>query len=447
MHTDVRITIIGAGSAEFSAGIVRDLCVHPGLHGSHITFMDVDRRRLEMIGRLAERLAGELGADLTFAQATDREEALKGADFVLNTAQVGGHTWTEAQRALAEKHGYYRGASLHNFGQATFFLEVARDVERLCPDAWLIQSANPVFEGCTLMTRETGVKVLGLCHGHYGYRSVARVLGLDLEHVSAQMPGFNHWIWMTDFRYKGQDAYPLLDEWIETKAEAYWAETDHTRTYGDNQMTRAAIHQYRVFGLMPIGDTPRMVGWWYHTGLQAKQRWYGHLGGFDSEIGWQQYLDRQSERVRQIEEVVLDETKLVSQTFKPVQSDEQIVPIVNALVNDVQGLYQVNIPNEGQIIKGFPEDLVIECQGVVSGAGIRGVSVPPFPAKLVAGAMIPRWHKAELMVSALQSGDRDLLLLYLLNDQRTRSLEQAEALLDEWLVDSRNERLARLFGV
>ena len=445
MGTEVKITIIGAGSATFSAGIVRDLCVNPGLHGSHVVLMDIDQRRLDMIERLAQRLSDELGAGLSFSQTLDRQQALQGADFVLNTAQVGGHDWTETQRSLAEERGYYRGVRLHNFGQALFHLDVARDVERICPDAWLIQSANPVFEACTLMHRETNIHVLGLCHGHYGYREIARVLGLDLEHVSAQMPGFNHWIWMTDFRYKGQDAYPLLDEWIETEAEAYWANDD--RGFGANQMRRAAIHQYRLFGLMPIGDTPRQVGWWYHTDLATKQRWYGPTGGFDSEIGWGQYLERIGERVRRVEEVALDEDKLVSDTFKPVQSGEQIVPIIDSLVHDVERSFQVNIPNQGQIVKGFPEDLVIECQGMVSGAGIRGVSAPPFPPKLMAGAMIPCWHRAELMVQALRSGDRGLLLLYLLEDHRTRSLEQAEALLDEWLVDERNGRIRRLFGI
>lgn len=444
MATDIKITIIGAGSATFSAGIVRDLCVNRGLHGSRVVFMDVDRRRLDMIALLAERLSQELGAGLHFSKTMDRAEALQGADFVINTAQVGGHDWTEAQRRLAEKHGYYRGAGLHSFGQAAFFLEVARDIERICPHAWMIQSANPVFEGCTLMSRETNVKVVGLCHGHYGYRRIAEVLGLEREHVSAQSPGFNHWIWMTDFRYKGQDAYPLLDEWIESKAEAYWATTDNTRTFSDNQMTRAAIHQYRLFGLMPIGDTPRQAGWWYHTDLETKKRWYGHLGGFDSEIGWSQYLERIGERVRQVERAALDASKPITDTFPPVQSDEQIVPIINALVNDVRGIYQVNIPNRGPILQGFPEDLVVECQGVVDASGIRGIAVPPLPRKLMAGAMIPRWKRAELFVEALRSRDRDLLLLYLLEDPRTRSLAQAELLLEEWLADPRNERVIRL---
>jgi len=444
MSTDVKIAIVGAGSATFAAGIVRDLCLTPELHGSHVALMDVDAHRLEMIDRMARRLSGELGAGLSFSVTQAREPALTGADFVLNTAQVGGHDWTEAQRTLAEEHGYYRGTRLHNLGQAAFFLEVARDIERVCPNAWLIQSANPVFEGCTLMHRETNVKVLGLCHGHYGYLQIARVLGLEADSVSAQCPGYNHWIWMTDFRYRGKDAYPLLDEWIETSSEAYWADDD--RPFGANQMRRAAIHLYRLFGAMPIGDTPRMAGWWYHTSLETKQEWFGPLGGFDSEIGWGQYLKNVAERAATVERAALDERTPITDTFRPVQSREQIVPIINALVNDVEGLYQVNIPNTGQIVKGFPENLVVECQGIVSAAGIRGVSAPPFTPRLMAGAMIPRWKEAEQFVECLRSGDRNLLLIHLLEDHRTRSLEQAEALLDAWFSDSRNDRVARLFG-
>jgi alpha-galactosidase len=260
------------------------------------------------------------------------------------------------------------------------------------------------------------------------------------------MPGFNHWVWMTDFRYKGEDAYPLLDRWIETEAEAYWARDD--REFWD-QLSRGAIHQYQLHGLMPIGDTVHSGGWWHHTDLETKQRWYGRLGGFASEMGWQQYLDKVSETVRVVERAASDEERPVSETFKPALEhvgDEQIVPIIDSLVNDVERIYQVNIPNRGQIIQGFPEDLVVECQGVVSGAGIRGATVPPFPPKLMVGAMIPRWHRAELMVNALREGDRDVLLLYLLYDQRTRSLEQAEGLLAEWLADPRSERVARLVG-
>jgi alpha-galactosidase len=450
MGTSVKICIIGAGSAQFSAGIVRDLCVNPGLAGSHVVLMDVDEKRLEFVLRLAERLSHELKAPISFSKTNDRHAALQGADFVLNTAQVGGHQWSEDQRKLGEKHGYYRGTKLHNFPQMHLFLDVARDIERICPEAWLIQSGNPVFEGCSLMHRETKLKILGLCHGHYGYLEIAHTLGLEPEYVTAQTQGFNHWIWLTDFRYKGQDAYPLLDEWIETKAEDYWAKSSFE--FWDNQMSRAAIHLYKMFGRMPIGDTPRTcenlgIGWWYHTDLAEKKRWYGDLGGFDSELGWQNYLERLEDKIVDIERAVIDESLKVTDIFPAIQSKEQIVPIINSLVNDVEAAYQVNIPNRGGIIKGFPENLVVECQGVVSGSGIRGLNQEPLPANLVAGAMNPRWSQAECMIEAMRLGDYQLLLSFLLMDQRTRSLEQAEGYLREWFADPRNKQLAGVFKV
>jgi alpha-galactosidase len=76
-------------------------------------------------------------------------------------------------------------------------------MERLCPDAWLIQSGNPIFEGCTAMTRQTSTRVLGLCHGHYDVHDVARVLGLDPAKLSWRAVGFNHVIFLTHCYYEG----------------------------------------------------------------------------------------------------------------------------------------------------------------------------------------------------------------------------------------------------
>lgn len=63
-------------------------------------------------------------------------------------------------------------------------LEVARDMETLCPDAWILLAGNPVFDGTTLIARESSNKVCGLCHGHYGYSEVARTLGIDPNEVT-----------------------------------------------------------------------------------------------------------------------------------------------------------------------------------------------------------------------------------------------------------------------
>ena len=436
MSNNAKIGIIGAGSSQFSAGIVRDICVNRGLEGSQVCFMDVDEKRLDKIHALALKITSELGVKLKFKKTTKLEEAIKGMDFVLNTAQVGGHSWTEAQREMAERHGYYRGLHVPSIGQMIFFLEVAKLIEAIAPNAWLIQSGNPVFEGCTLMTRETKTKVLGLCHGHYGYLEIADVLGLKREEVYANMIGFNHWIWMTEFRHKGKDAYPTIDEWIKTKSEEYWKK--HKPRFSDNQMSRAAVEQYQLYGLFPIGDTPRFGAWWQNDSLKSKKKYFGHLGGFDSEIGWKQYLDIMASNVVEIEKTVDNPKIKATDIFKPVQSGEQIIPIINSMLNDKSGIYQVNIPNKGGIIHGFPEDLVIECRGVVTGGGIEGIMEPRLPEKIISGVMNPRWAEAESLIYAAKHCCYNGFLAYVLQDRRTRSLEQAELFLKEWLADPRN---------
>jgi alpha-galactosidase len=436
MGNTVKIGIIGAGSAEFSAGIVRDLCINKGLEGSQVCFMDVDEKRLEKIHALALKITGELGVKLTFSKTMKAEEAVKGADFILNTAQIGGHAWSEAQRSMGEKHGYYRGTHVYSITQMLFFLETAQLVETLAPNAWLIQSANPVFEGCTLMTRETKTKIIGLCHGHYGYRDIAKVIGIPWEEVSANMIGFNHWIWLTGFRWKGEDAYPLIDEWIKTKAEEYWNRPDIY--FMDNQMSRAAVEQYKLYGLFPIGDTPRMGAWWQNASLEAKKRYFSGGGGFDSEIGWGNYLKLIDERVALVDKAASDPSVKATDIFKPVQSGEQIVPSINSIVNDKSAQYQVNIPNKGGVIHGFPEDLVVECRAVISGGGVNALMEKPLPESVISGVMIPRWADAESLLHAAKECSYEALLAFLLSDRRTTSIDQAKAFLDEWLADPRN---------
>ncbi|MFO8007180.1 MAG: alpha-glucosidase/alpha-galactosidase [Candidatus Brocadiia bacterium] len=427
MARAVSIAVIGAGSAQFSMGLVKDLCLTEGLAGSRVHLMDVDAERVEMVQSLARRYADELGVELTFTATTDREEALPGADFVLNTASVGAH-------------GGGGFGSVHNL---RFFLGVARDVERICPDAWLIQSGNPVFEGCTLMTRETGVKVLGLCHGHHGVYEMARVLGLEdaEEHLSWQASGFNHVIYLTHCYYKGEDVYPMLDRWIEEESEHCWA--TYEPGFGENQMSRAAITQYRMLGYMPIGDTPRAGGWWFHTSQQTKRQWFGPVGGFDSEEGWGQYIHWLEKQRTHMFEVARNPDARVTEEFPPEKTSEQIVPIIDALVNDNAGYFQVNIPNSG-LIERIPGDVVVEVPAYVSKRGIQGVRVGQMPRSVMVQVLLPRLAQAEQRVEFARTPDPGLMLHMILY-QHTRfsnrytppvgSYEEAEKRMENILRD------------
>jgi alpha-galactosidase len=441
MATGVKVGVIGAGSAQFSLGLVKDLCLTESLSGSHVSFLDIDPERLSMIHALATRYAKELGANLTFDQTIDRQACLRDADFVVNTAAVQSHHHARRQRELTARHGYYYGGiPLGDFYQLRLMLDVAQDVARFCPSAWLIQSANPVFEGCTLMTRETGAKVCGLCHGHYGYRSIASVIGIDPDQVTWQAPGLNHNIWLTHFAYQGKSAYPLIDEWIATKGEEYWRTHVATGTH-DVQMSRGAVHEYHMYGLFPIGDTVRRGGWWYHTDLATKKHWFGEpWGGPDTELARPIFVANLQQRIAEMTRLVNDPKASLVDSLGAAKTREQQVPIMDGLVNNHEGQFQVNIPNRGAI-PGLPDDVVVEVPAIVNQKGIQPIHLTPLPDKIMLECILPEWLEMEQDLCAFKTADRSILLWRALQSHQTRSYDQGVAVFEELLSSEGNEEM------
>jgi alpha-galactosidase len=444
MAHPVKIALVGAGSAQFSLALLRDLVLSDELNGSTVSLMDIDAGRLNSVRQLTERYVREVGADLVVESSDDLKVALTGADFVINTALAGGHPAYEAERSLADAHGYYRGVSpLHMQRNLLLMLDVAHAIQQTCPDAWLIQASNPVFEGCTLMTRETDLKIVGLCHGYRGYLKVADLLGLDPDLVTWQAPGFNHVIYLTEFFYQGQSAYPLLDEWIATTAESHWARTD--LRFSASDLSRSAIDQYKRVGLLPLGDASRgFETWWYHTDLETKKYWFGHLGGFDSELGWQQYLDHLSEGVENIRRAVADEETPITKTIPLVHSGENHVPLIESLVTGTERVIQVNLPNNGAIA-GLPDDVVVEGKGLVQNGRVQLLNVGPLPGPLMHKIILPRWVLLEQTMWALRRHDYGMLREMVMEDHRTKSPEQADGLLDAAFAADYNQAVANWY--
>jgi alpha-galactosidase len=447
----VRISIIGAGSAQFSLGLVKDLCLTENLHGSDVSFMDLDPERLDIVHGLAKRYADEVGARMRFEVTTDRAASLKDADFVINTASAHSHHAQRRERDLTAEHGYYYGGTnLHApFANFDLMLTVARDVERICPNAWIIQSGNPVFDGSTLLHRETNAKVIGLCHGHYGYLDLCSVLNLDPVQVAWEAPGLNHCIWLTQFLYNGQNAYPLLDEWIETQGEHYWRTHRAERTH-DKQMSRGTIHQYKMYGLMPIGDTPRTQpttsNWWYHTDLATKKRWFGEpFGGPDTEIARPFYVANLEKKMREMGDAANDPSRRVTEVFGTDKTREQHVGIIDALANNVEGRFQINWPNRG-VIDGLPDDVAAEFRALIDASGVHPIKPLPLPRKIMLEQVLPFWLDMERTLEAYRTGDRSMLLWNILQSHQTRSYEQAVDVLQALLDDPEHAALAERYA-
>jgi len=437
-----KVTIIGAGSVVFSLGLVKDLCLTGGLKGSKVSFMDINEERLDIVYRLAVRYAEDLGADLTFERTLDREASLQDADFVINTATITHNEYfMRRRRELTTEHGYFYGRTgMPEYHNLQLMLDVARNMEHICPDAWILLAGNPVFHGATLMTRETGIKVCGLCHGHYGYQRIARTIGLDPDRVTWQAPGLNHNIWLTHFYHEGQDAYPVLDAWIENESEQYWEEAQKKGEI-PTQMSPSAVHQYRMFGLMPVGDTPRRGGWWYHMDLETRRRWYGGTGGNDTPEGRDRVLRGKEKKCEQMKEAAYDAKIRPIDLFGDRKTTEQHVPIIDGLVNDHEGQFQVNVPNLGAL-PGVPDDVAVEVPAIVNRKGIQPLRVDPLPNKVMLECIYPDWLGMERTLEALLTGDMSMMLFGILDTHQTRSYDQAMKVLDALLHIEPNEPMA-----
>ena len=443
MHKPLKISIIGAGSAVFSMKFIGDLCKIKRLSGSLISLMDINQKRIDAVYTLAKRYAKELGGDLKFEKTTDIRKSIKDADFVVNSALIGGHEHQEIIREIGEKHGYYRGIdsqefnmvsdyyTFTNYNQLKFFLEVAHLMEELSPNAWLIQTANPVFEGTTLLSRYSKIKVAGFCHGHNEFNEILNALNLKKEKVDWDVAGFNHNIWLTRFEYNGKNAYPLLDEWIETHGP-----NNQPKNPFDIQLSLGAIDMYKFYGKMPIGDTVRNGSWKYHYNLDIKKKWFGdRWGGPDSELGWKWYNEDLERRVNKVFEMAKNPSLPLTSEFPPDNlSGEQHILFIDAIANDVKYKLVLNILNKNEIIKGIPENVVVEVPVTVDGEGIHPsfmkYEIDPHIFNMY---LLPRMMRMEWAIEAFVTGNREILEEVLVRDIRTKSLKQAKDVIDEIL--------------
>ncbi len=447
MSKRLNITLIGAGSASFSLELIRDIIVAEGLAGSKMTLVDINEEKLRVAATLANRYRDEVKADLTFSASTDRKEGIEGADFVICAVKVGGYGPLEKERQIAEELGYYRGigdrvscyyGGIAAYHQLKFMMDLTRDMEAICPDAYLIQTANPVFEATNIVTRCTKIKAVGVCHGHVGYHEIASTLNLNLEHVGVLVAGFNHYVWLLRFMYKGEDAYPLIDQWIEKESEEYWSNGEYFE-----QMSPGAIGAYQLYGYFPIGDAVRCgTPWSYHSNFEAKKKWFGKNGGFDSEIGWSNYLNSKPKAFEKMQRLANDSDAVLMKELPLTASREQHIKIIDAIANDKETIFQLNIPNSG-CIKGIPDDVLVEIPAVASGGGIRGCMIGNMPPRIMHNVLVPRWVRMENILEAYLTGDRRPLLLSLLDDPRTRSYEQARGLIDILFDQPWNEEAAK----
>jgi alpha-galactosidase len=399
--------------------------------------MDIDEERLDAIHHLCQRYADEVDINLNLEKTTDRRESLKGADFVINTALIAGHDHLREGWDIARRLGYRLGGSLHvfhdeafwiNFYQFRFFDSLIADILEICPDAWYLQVSNPVLAGITYLGRKyPRAKIIGLCHGFSGVYRIADVLGLDREKLNFQIPGVNHFVWLTHLYHDGEDVMPLFDEWIEAEASDYWQTAEYSDFLGP-----VAIDLYRWFGVFPIGDTCNPGGgswpYWYHADEATEKQWRE-----DPEGWYANYFAWLGNTIAKIREVGEDATTKVTEHFPPKPSGEVMVPLIESIACDIPRVIITNIPNTGDFVPGVPRNVAVEIPTLASKRGIQGIKTDGLPRPLIGYILRDRVASVEMELEAYETGSREALLQLILMDPYTRSEEQARSLLNEIL--------------
>ena len=434
----LKIAVIGAGSSVFSLSLIKDICLTETFRGCTVSFMDIDENRLNAAYSLCTRYADEMGITICLEKTLDRREALQGADFVINTALAVPYDLWQKGWAVAGELGYRYGGSLHVMHDEAFWINhyqyglmesVYLDMMEICPGAWYLMVLNPVLAGVTYLKRKyPDGKIVGLCHGYNGVYHVAAVLGLEANHIRFEVSGVNHLIFLTHFTYKGQDAFPILDEWINSKSSQYF----QTCPLSDG-MGPKAVDLYKKYGVFPIGDTGNpgggSWGWWYHTDDNTEKRWKEDPAWWFDKI----YFAGNARAVADIERVAKDISIRVTEKFPPVKTGESMIPLIESIAFDIPRVLVTNILNDGDYVEGLPRDFEVEIPSLVSKIGIQGIRAKKLPRPVLSHILRDRVAPVEMELAAYEQGNYELLVSLILQDPWTRTEEQARNLVDRIL--------------
>ncbi len=437
-----KIVVIGAGSASFGPAILGDILQSKALRGSTVSLVDLNPHGLELVAKLAERANREWDAGMTIEATTDRRQALSGADFVITSIAVAREKLWRQDWEIPLKHGIRQplgenggpGAVFHTARNATMILDICKDIERLCPDAYLLNFTNPVPRMTLVARRYSKVKAVGLCHQiGMGYAIVGFVLAEDLglkrpagaewglyslghqahDVIDIKAAGINHFTFMLDIRRQGtgEDLYPLFRERMSRMAAGF------------QPLTRRI---FDAFGVCPATGDGHLAEYthWSHDPRTRPWGKYGlHLYDWD---GAEKRRDHMWDEI----EAMAAGAPISGRLQRG--SGERAVPIIEAVMEN-RNAYElaVDIPNRGYI-PNLPDDAIVEVPAVVSRFGINGVGVGPLPEP-IAALCRTQLTVASLAVDAAVQGSRELMLQALLMDPMVNDMDQAKALMTEML--------------
>ncbi len=405
-----KIAFIGAGSFGFTRKLVRDVLTFPSLADATICLMDIDPEKLGFIEKAINRIVTEGKYPAKVVSTTSREEALAGADYVIVTILVGsGDIWRHdieipMKYGVDTNIGDTRGPSgiFRAMRTVPVMLDIARDMERLCPKAVMLNYTNPMVLNCRAIQSQTKIVATGLCHSVQGTAEMlARWIGAPMEEITFTCAGINHMAWYLEYKWKGVDAYPLIRQAITERAEVYNEEQVRNELYLhlDYYPTESSGHHSEY--------NP-----WFRKRPDLIEKYCTHGTGWNpGEYAYvvKRHAEREATWETQINEWLNDPAPLDLE-----RGHEYAAYIINGLEGGTPFQFNGNMPNNG-LVDNLPQGACVEIPVWASRDGLQSVRVGSLPPSV---AMLTGLTSQieEMAVQGILEGDPRKIFQAILHD-------------------------------
>jgi alpha-galactosidase len=368
-----KITLIGAGSSAFAKNLLGDCMLTPSMAGSRMMLYDIDRGRLDRSKRILDTLNRNLGGHAEILTTSDRTAALSGADFVLVSIAVGEYDPVLiSDFEIPRKYGLDQifadtlgmGGLFRGLRTVPILIDMAREMERECPDAMLINYTNPMAIVTGALQRATRIRTVGLCHSvQVCAEELLHGVGMEFdEQVRWRIAGINHQSWLLDIRRAGVDLYP------EIKARALACPDDHP--------DRIRYVLMKLLGYFVTESSSHSAE---YVPFFLKRQYPELVKAFSLKPeGYKDWGRGKAAHWHEMEELA------ANRNLTHVRSREYASYIMDASLTNTPVEIAGNVLNRGGLISNLPEDACVEVPCLVDANGIQPVHFGALPPQCAA---------------------------------------------------------------
>lgn len=437
MYGKLKVAVIGGGSSytpELMEGFIKR---HKELPVKEIYLVDVEtgRTKLEIITNLLKRMVKKSGLDIEIYKTFDRHIAIKDADFIVTQFRVGGLKCRALDEEIPLKYNLIgqettgAGGFAKSLRTVPIILDICKDIEKLSPNAWLINFTNPSGIITEVINRYSRVKAVGLCNVPIGMvNNVSKMLNVENSRIRIDFMGLNHMVYGKKVFLDGKDVtYEVLDK---LSNEASYTMKNIPDLAWDRELIQVLkavpCPYHRYFYL-----TEEML-------KEEKESFYTHKSTRAIKV-----MEIEKELFKVYEDQNLNQKPKELEQRGGAYYSDAAVSLISAIYNDKKEIHTVNIKNQGAI-SNLPKDVVVEVNAVIDNAGPRPICVGDLPTGIYGLVQAVKDYEL-LTVEAAVDGNYEKALMALIANPLVSSYSLAKGVLKDILAANK-EYLPQFYG-